>query len=687
MTGNNMADPNDPAARPEDMLSQTDNQSHGTDMAEPEPPVFSDDAPGFDMLGEADAANEAASEAVAAPVAAPKAETEIGDSDDNGGSYKVLARKYRPTNFNDLIGQDAMVRTLTNAFETARIAHAFMLTGVRGVGKTTTARILARALNYQTETVSAPSVALDALGVHCQAIMDGTHVDVIEMDAASRTGIGDIREIIENVRYMPSSARYKVYIIDEVHMLSKAAFNGLLKTLEEPPEHVKFIFATTEIRQVPVTVLSRCQRFDLKRLDQSEAISLLQKVCAAEQVSLPEEALTLIARAADGSARDALSLLDRALAHGAGASGAGAADAAIDGETMRALLGLADRGRGFDLFDLTLSGDVAGALAEFDAQYALGADPSMIIASLAELTHWLTRLKFVADAGADVTYSADMRARGQAAAEKLSTRILSRVWQALLHGHQETLNATNPKAAAEMVLIRLAHLSDVPTPEELLKQWEATQNSSSAAPSAPSASNAAKRSNSASGKRTGDKAGFSASGGTAGPVAQAAPMPAKRPAAIAPQLNNFADIVALAAEKRDISLKHALESGVHLVNFEAARGDRQGRLEIRLNGAYDGLAQELTRKLRDWTGQHWVVSLSQAAGAQTIESTRQAVADQSQQSALADPHVQAAMAAFPGAEIVSITDFDMQADANGEMGDDSTDNLAESDDAETDMDA
>ena len=688
MTGNNMADPNDPAARPEDTLSQTDNQSHGTDMAEPEPPVFSDDAPGFDMLGEADAANEAASEAASEAVAAPKAETGISGSDDNGGSYKVLARKYRPTNFNDLIGQDAMVRTLTNAFETARIAHAFMLTGVRGVGKTTTARILARALNYQTETVSAPSVALDALGVHCQAIMEGTHVDVIEMDAASRTGIGDIREIIENVRYMPSSARYKVYIIDEVHMLSKAAFNGLLKTLEEPPEHVKFIFATTEIRQVPVTVLSRCQRFDLKRLDQSEAISLLQKVCAAEQVSLPEEALTLIARAADGSARDALSLLDRALAHGAGASGAGAADAAIDGETMRALLGLADRGRGFDLFDLTLSGDVAGALAEFDAQYALGADPSMIIASLAELTHWLTRLKFVADAGADVTYSADMRARGLAAAEKLSTRILSRVWQALLHGHQETLNASNPKAAAEMVLIRLAHLSDVPTPEELLKQWEAAQNSGSAAPSVPStaAPEAPPSGQTAQAVSAQAARPASASGGTAGPVAQAAPMP-EAPVAIAPQLNNFADIVALAAEKRDISLKHALESGVHLVNFEAARGDRQGRLEIRLNGAYDGLAQELTRKLRDWTGQHWVVSLSQAAGAQTIESTRQEAADRRQQSALADPHVQAAMAAFPGAEIVSITDFDMQADANGEMGDDSTDNLAESDDAETDMDA
>ena len=690
-----MADPEDTAPKqdgdtpPENTLSEAGE----TGIAAPEAPVFSDDAPGFDMLDEADAANETPTPPPSASETAMVAPTESG----NSGSYKVLARKYRPGNFADLIGQEAMVRTLTNAFETGRIAHAFMLTGVRGVGKTTTARILARALNYQTDTVNAPTVALDVPGVHCQAIMDGAHVDVIEMDAASRTGIGDIREIIENVRYMPSAARYKVYIIDEVHMLSKAAFNGLLKTLEEPPEHVKFIFATTEIRQVPVTVLSRCQRFDLKRLDQNEAMTLLQKVCAAEHVSLSEEALTLIARAADGSARDALSLLDRALAHGAASAGADGADTAIDGETMRGLLGLADRGRGFDLFDLTLSGDVAGALAEFDAQYALGADPSMIIASLAELTHWLTRLKFVADAGADVTYSADMRARGQAAAEKLSTRILSRVWQALLHGHQETVSATNPKAAAEMVLIRLAHLSDVPTPEELLKQWEATAKSEGAAPVSGSSNTSSGASSGAlASQETGQVApssepvsshqtspSVSASAGTVAPVAQAI-SPDTGPALMpSVHLDSFEDIVALAGEKRDISLKHALESGVHLVNFEAARGERQGRLEIRLSGAHDGLAQELTRKLRDWTGQHWVVSLSQAAGAATIESTRQAVADRRQQSALADPHVQAALAAFPGAEIVSITEFDMQSDTDTAMEPE----LSDGDDGGSDTDA
>ena len=339
-------------------------------------PEFTADAPGFDMLADADADNEV--ENGAAPIS--------GDD----GSYKVLARKYRPRNFDDLIGQEAMVQTLTNAFDSGRIAHGFMLTGVRGVGKTTTARILARALNYQTEAINAPSMALQEDGAHCEAIMDGSHVDVIEMDAASRTGIGDIREIIDNVRYTPSAARFKVYIIDEVHMLSKAAFNGLLKTLEEPPAHVKFIFATTEIRQVPVTVLSRCQRFDLRRLTLDDTQTLLNRTCKAENVSLPEEALKLIARAADGSARDALSLLDRALAH---IDPAG--DGAIDEATMRALLGLADRGRIFDLFDLVMAGSVSAALDEFEAQYVMGADPTVILADMAELTHWLTRLKFV----------------------------------------------------------------------------------------------------------------------------------------------------------------------------------------------------------------------------------------------------------------------------------------------------
>jgi DNA polymerase-3 subunit gamma/tau len=411
-----------------------------------EGPQITDDAPGFDMLAEADEENEVATSA----------------------SYQVLARKYRPRNFDDLIGQEAMVQTLTNAFESGRVAHAFMLTGVRGVGKTTTARILARALNYQTEAIDGPSMDLSDAGIHCDSIMQGTHVDVIEMDAASRTGIGDIREIIENVRYMPSSARYKVYIIDEVHMLSKQAFNGLLKTLEEPPEHVKFIFATTEIRQVPVTVLSRCQRFDLRRLGPDDTHKLLTKVCAAEAVSVPDDAMTLIARAADGSARDALSLLDRALAH----IDPSQSSEGLTADTMRGLLGLADRGRVFDLFEMMMSGKVPEALAEFEAQYNMGADPTIILADLAELTHWLTRLKFVEGAGDDVSFSEALRSRGQNVAEALPTRVLSRAWQVLLQGHDETMNAGNPRAAAEMVLIRMAHLADAPTPEELMKKLE-----------------------------------------------------------------------------------------------------------------------------------------------------------------------------------------------------------------------
>jgi DNA polymerase-3 subunit gamma/tau len=584
-------------------------------------PAFSDEAPGFDMLADADSDNDV-----------PAAEA--------GDSYKVLARKYRPRNFEDLIGQEAMVQTLTNAFETGRIAHAFMLTGVRGVGKTTTARILARALNYHSDTVQAPSVALAEAGAHCEAIMDGTHVDVIEMDAASRTGIGDIREIIENVRYMPASARYKVYIIDEVHMLSKAAFNGLLKTLEEPPEHVKFIFATTEIRQVPVTVLSRCQRFDLRRLSLDDTQKLLSKVCAAETVDLPDEGLKLIARAADGSARDALSLLDRALAHMD-------ADTPLSEETMRALLGLADRGRVFDLFDMLMRAKVPEALEEFEAQYAMGADPVVILADLAELTHWLTRLKFVPAALEDVAFSAELRARGKAASEQLSTPALSRVWQVLLAGHEDVPRAMNAKAACEMVLIRLAHLANTPTPEELIKQFESTpagtpSPSASAAPAAPSASPSAPQ----------------AMPPSAGPtMSTAAPQAAPVVQFSAPVLQDFQAVIDLAADKRDIALKHALENGVHLVSFEAAAGERAGRLELRLADGQDNIAQDLTKKLREWTGQAWVVSLSNEPGAATLGTVKRTAAEQREDNAREDPYVQAALGAFPGAEILSVSEF------------------------------
>ncbi|CAI8195749.1 MAG: DNA polymerase III subunit tau [Alphaproteobacteria bacterium] len=592
-------------------------------------PEFTADAPGFDMLADADADNEVENDT--API-----------SDD--GSYKVLARKYRPRNFDDLIGQEAMVQTLTNAFDSGRIAHGFMLTGVRGVGKTTTARILARALNYQTETVDAPSMALAEDGAHCAAIMDGSHVDVIEMDAASRTGIGDIREIIDNVRYTPSAARFKVYIIDEVHMLSKAAFNGLLKTLEEPPAHVKFIFATTEIRQVPVTVLSRCQRFDLRRLTLDDTQTLLSRTCKAENVSLPEEALKLIARAADGSARDALSLLDRALAH---IDPAG--NGAVDETTMRALLGLADRGRIFDLFDLVMAGSVSAALAEFEAQYLMGADPTVILADMAELTHWLTRLKFVPAAQEDIAFSAQLRSRGVEAAEKLQTRILSRVWQVLLAGTDEAARAGNARAAAEMVLIRLAHLADMPSPEELIKQYDGAP---SAAPSSPPSS--------ASGAAPDPPAAPRGAHDGGGAPQASAQLETAPQAALhsAPVLQNFQAVVALAADKRDIGLKHALENGVHLVAFESAAGNRAGRIELRLAEGQDNIAQDLTRKLRAWTGQNWVVSLSQESGAATLGSVKQSAADRREEAALKDPFVQAALSAFPKAEIVSISDFE-----------------------------
>ena len=640
-----MTENNEDNIAPEDALADSEDASLDQVEETAEAPEFSDDAPGFDMLADADADNGT--------------DNKTGNTGASDGSYKVLARKYRPRNFDDLIGQEAMVQTLTNAFDSGRIAHGFMLTGVRGVGKTTTARILARALNYQTETMNTPSMALVEDGAHCAAIMDGTHVDVIEMDAASRTGIGDIREIIDNVRYTPSAARFKVYIIDEVHMLSKAAFNGLLKTLEEPPEHVKFIFATTEIRQVPVTVLSRCQRFDLRRLTLDDTQTLLSRTCASENVSLPEEALKLIARAADGSARDALSLLDRALAH-IDPDGSGGVDEA----TMRGLLGLADRGRIFDLFDLVMAGQVSDALAEFEAQYVMGADPAVILADMAELTHWLTRLKFVPAAQEDIAFSAQLRTRGVAAAEKLSTRILSRVWQVLLAGNDEVARAGNARAAAEMVLIRLAHLADMPSPEELIKQYDA-------APKAPAA--ASTSSNGPVASAQGSSVQGSGDSSASGPVAGLSSGSASTAPAVmaqtqnAPVLQNFQAVVDMVAQKRDIGLKHALENGVHLVAFEAAAGDRAGRIELRLAEGQDNVAQELTRKLRDWTGQSWVVSLSKEQGAATIGAVKQSAADRREEAALQDPFVKSALAAFPTAEIVSISDFEAGlASDNGE---------------------
>src|SRR3989475_3501102 len=379
--------------------------------------------------------------------------------------YRVLARKYRPSSFDDLIGQEAMVRTVSNAFETGRIPQAWILTGVRGVGKTTTARILARALNYELSdgSVKGPTITMPKLGVHCQAIMESRHMDVLEMDAASHTGVDDVRQINDSVRYAPASARYKVYIIDEVHMLSTAAFNAFLKTLEEPPEHAKFVFATTEIRKVPVTVLSRCQRFDLRRVEADVLMKHLTNIAAKENVEVEPEALGIIARAAEGSVRDSLSLLDQAIAHAAGL---------VRADAVRQMLGLADRTRVIDLFDSLARGDIVSAFREFREQYDVGADPIVVLSDLAEFVNFVTRVKIVPATADNVAFGETERRRGRDFAAKLSMRVLSRMWQMLLKGITEAQAATRPAAAAEMVLVRIAYVADMPTPDEAIRMLE-----------------------------------------------------------------------------------------------------------------------------------------------------------------------------------------------------------------------
>src|SRR5271170_4886914 len=399
-------------------------------------------------------------------------------------AYRVLARKYRPSTFDDLIGQDAMVRTISNAFESGRIPQAWVLTGVRGVGKTTTARILARALNYELPdgSVTAPTVKMPALGVHCEAIMESRHLDVIEMDAASHNSVDDVRQINDAIRYAPVSARYKVYILDEVHMLSGAAFNALLKTLEEPPAHAKFIFATTEIRKVPITVLSRCQRFDLRRVDAALLVAHLQGIAAKESITAEPEALALIARAAEGSVRDSLSLFDQAIAHAAGP---------VRAEDVRGMLGLADRTRVIDLFEALMRADISRALQELRDQYDTGADPAMVLGDLAEFTHFVTRVKIVPAVADDVSLTEAERTRGRAFAAKLSMRVLARTWQMLLKGIAEVEAAGRPIAAAEMVLVRIAYAADLPTPDEVIRSLGDSASRGDSAGAMPQAAPAA----------------------------------------------------------------------------------------------------------------------------------------------------------------------------------------------------
>lgn len=553
------------------------------------------------------------------------------------GAYRVLARKYRPSRFEDLIGQEPMVRTLKNAFDLDRIHQAYMLTGVRGVGKTTTARILARAFNYQLPArdgrpaVERPTIHMNELGVHCQAIMESRHVDVIEMDAASHTSIDDIREIVDSSRYQPAMARYKVYIIDEVHMLSKSAFNGLLKTLEEPPPHVKFLFATTEIDKVPVTVRSRCMRFDLRRVEAETMLRHLGAICDKEKVEINHEALLLIARASEGSVRDALSLLDQAIAHGAGAP--------IEAEALRAMLGLADRSRTIALFEALMRGDVAEALDNLKEQYDFGADPAKILTDLAEFAHFVTCMKISAKT-AQIASGQFEREKGAELAEKLAISVLSRSWQILLKGIEEVKDSPRPLAAADMVLVRLAYAADLPSPEDVLKHLAASEPGNGGGPTrTPS----------------GPSGGASAALRQSAPrLASAQPVPAPQPAptmqaAPAVVLQDFAQLVALAGEKRDIQTKTALERDVRLVRFE------QGRLEFALaQGASPALPAQLSKRLQDWTGERWLVALSNAPGAPTLKEQAEARETQKRIGVQAHPLVRAALDNFPGAVIVAV---------------------------------
>jgi DNA polymerase-3 subunit gamma/tau len=537
--------------------------------------------------------------------------------------YRVLARKYRPTDFTGLIGQEALVRTLSNAFATGRIAHAFMLTGVRGVGKTTTARIIARALNCIGPDGKGTQPTIHPCGVcePCTSISESRNVDVQEMDAASRTGIDDIREIIEGVRYAPVAARYKVYIIDEVHMLSKQAFNGLLKTLEEPPPHVKFVFATTEIRKVPVTVLSRCQRFDLRRIDSAELAAYLATLAEKENVKIEEGALALIARAAEGSARDSLSLLDQAIAHGEGEM--------ITAETVRAMLGLADRGRVLDIFEKLMGGKIAEALTDLGALYDAGADPLAVMQDLLETVHFLTRVKVAPNAVGFFDGGSSEAKRAADLAAKLSVASLTRAWQILLKGLFEVRDATRPISACEMALIRLSYAAELPPTDKLVK--DLLDN-----PPAP----------------RGPAAPAGGGGMTRGPVAQGAAMRMPQPQAEgAPttQLRTLEDMVALAAKNNAPMLRVALENYVHLVSLEP------GRFEFRPHPrAPRTLAGDLQQKLKDWTGERWSVSVSNQPGQPTLAEQKQAAKTARFEAAAQDPMVRAVLDRFPGAEIVAV---------------------------------
>lgn len=562
--------------------------------------------------------------------------------------YRVLALKYRPQNFDELIGQDALVRTLRNAIETGRIAHAFMLTGVRGVGKTTTARIIAKALNYRgpdgtSEPTTAPTDDCDI----CKAIAEDRHPDVIEMDAASRTGVDDIREILDGVRYAPTEARYKVYIIDEVHMLSKQAFNALLKTLEEPPPHVKFIFATTEIRKVPITVLSRCQRFDLRRVDFDTLMAHFKSIAEKEGVSADENALAAISRTADGSVRDGLSLLDQAIA---------LSDGHVSEEQVKAMLGLGDRGKNLDLLEHVLSGNVAEALAIMDDIYSVGGDASVLIQDMLDLVHQLTKLRAVPSmAGQGVGISADEQSRIADMAGKLSMPTLGKAWQILLKGLGEVNMAANPQSAAEMVIIRLSYGADLPDPSDLLKKLASGE--AVPAPSGGQAGGTPAPTSSGGGVNA-SRGGLSVASSNSGrsAVALASQPQSQSEAEVAlsgDEIRDLEGIVHILEEANEMLLAGRVYQMLHLVRLEQKEGSY--RLDVRpQETAPDDLLTNLSRVLRTITGKAWMISTAQTGGAPTLAEKAQALYEQELQKINNHPLMKEVYACFPEAEIIDI---------------------------------
>lgn len=616
-------------------MSDADHSLDGPPWEEDAPEVEERDPNTDDMFG------APAPVAAAEPAPEPKAEPapqafEAPPAQDE--AYTVLARKYRPRAFEDLIGQEAMVRTLTNAFATGRIAHAFMLTGVRGVGKTTTARLLARALNNETETIDKPSLALTPTGRHDAAIMAGQHMDVMEMDAASHTGVNDIRDILESVRYAPVEARYKVYVLDEVHMLSTQAFNALLKTLEEPPPHAKFIFATTEIRKVPVTILSRCQRFDLRRVEPEVLVGHLGRVAEREGMKIEQEALALISRAAEGSVRDGLSLLDQALVQAE-------RGAVVETATVRDMLGLADRTQTIALFEQTMAGKTAEALTTFRTLYGYGADPVQVANDLLEHCHAASVAKML---GPNATrLPGDQAQKLAALGAAISAGTLSRTWQMLLKALDEVRRAPNPADAVEMAIVRLAYAADLPGPEEALK---------------------AIQSGGVPGGGSGPRGGGSGGGGGGGASAMLAARPMAAPALPDPQ--SFEAVVALIGEKREITLQMDVERYVRVVSF------RPGAITYEpAEGSPHDLARRLAGRLKEWTGRTWLIAANGQGGGETLIEVEKKARAARRAAVEADPFVVSIMQAFPGAEIKEIVTLAPAVEMpaipdDGEAGDD-----------------